>query len=185
MRARRRSPGGRIAVVVEPAPEVLRISIRDTGCGILPQDLPKVMEPFFTTRPHGNGLGLPICRAILWEIGGAITLDSDPGVGTHGGADAPAGGATFSGPGVMTGSRILVVDDEPGILRAVERVLGDTHHVRGTSSSKDAVSLAAEFLPELAIVDIRMPEVDGFELMARLKTRLPQSRRDPDDGQRR
>jgi len=74
----------------------------------------------------------------------------------------------------MTGSRILVVDDEPGILRAVERVLGGTHHVRGTSSAKDAVSLAAEFLPTLAIVDIRMPEVDGFELMARLKARLPQ-----------
>ena len=65
----------------------------------------------------------------------------------------------------MTGSRILVVDDEPGILRAVERVLGDIHQVCGTSSSKDAVSLAAEFLPTLAIVDIRMPEVDGFELM--------------------
>lgn len=74
----------------------------------------------------------------------------------------------------MTGSRILVVDDEPGILRAVERVLGDIHRVCGTSSSKDAVALAAEFLPELAIVDIRMPDVDGFELMARLKTRLPQ-----------
>ncbi|HEY0285278.1 MAG TPA: SpoIIE family protein phosphatase [Vicinamibacterales bacterium] len=73
----------------------------------------------------------------------------------------------------MTGSRILVVDDEPGIIRAVERVLGDIHHVCGTSSSKDAVSLAAEFLPELAIVDIRMPDVDGFELMARLKMRLP------------
>ena len=76
-------PGGRIAVAVEPALEVLRISIHDTGCGILPQDLPKVMEPFFTTRPHGNGLGLPICRAILWEIGGTITLDSQPGVGTR------------------------------------------------------------------------------------------------------
>ena len=73
----------------------------------------------------------------------------------------------------MNGSRILVVDDEPGMLRAVERVLGDTHHVLGTRSSKDAVSLAAEFVPELAIVDIRMPEVDGFELMSRLKSRLP------------
>ena len=41
------------------------------------------MEPFFTTTPHGNGLGLPICRAILWEIGGTITLDSHPGVGTR------------------------------------------------------------------------------------------------------
>ena len=74
----------------------------------------------------------------------------------------------------MSGSRILVVDDEPGMLRAVDRILGETYHVLGTSSSKDAVSLAAEFLPELAILDIRMPEIDGFELMARLKGRLPQ-----------
>jgi phosphoserine phosphatase RsbU/P len=73
----------------------------------------------------------------------------------------------------MSGSRILVVDDEPGMIRAVERILGETHHVVGTSSSKDAVALAAEFVPELAILDIRMPEVDGFELMARLKGRLP------------
>jgi sigma-B regulation protein RsbU (phosphoserine phosphatase) len=70
-------------------------------------------------------------------------------------------------------SRILVVDDEPGMLRAVERVLGDEHQVVGSRSSKDAVAVAAEFKPELAIVDIRMPELDGFELMARLKARLP------------
>jgi sigma-B regulation protein RsbU (phosphoserine phosphatase) len=70
-------------------------------------------------------------------------------------------------------SRILVVDDEPGMLRAVERVLGDSHHVLGSRSSRDAVALASGFNPELAIVDIRMPEVDGFELMSRLKTRFP------------
>jgi sigma-B regulation protein RsbU (phosphoserine phosphatase) len=73
----------------------------------------------------------------------------------------------------MRASRILVVDDEPGMLRAVERVLGDAHHVVGSRSSRDAVALAAEFEPELAIVDIRMPELDGFELMARLKARFP------------
>jgi phosphoserine phosphatase RsbU/P len=73
----------------------------------------------------------------------------------------------------VRGARILVVDDEPGMLRAVERVLADTHHVVGSRSSVNAVAIAAEFNPELAIVDIRMPELDGFELMARLKQRLP------------
>src|SRR4029450_1436844 len=57
-------------------------------------------------------------------------------------SDVPPGGAPISDSGLMMESRILVVDDEPGILRAVERVLGDVYHVRGTSSSKDAVSLA-------------------------------------------
>jgi sigma-B regulation protein RsbU (phosphoserine phosphatase) len=73
----------------------------------------------------------------------------------------------------MRSSRILVVDDEPGMLRAVERVLSGTHQVIGTRSSRDALSVAAEFNPELAIVDIRMPDLDGFELMARLKARFP------------
>jgi sigma-B regulation protein RsbU (phosphoserine phosphatase) len=74
----------------------------------------------------------------------------------------------------MSAPRILVVDDEPGMLRAVERVLSGTYHVVGTRSSRDALSLAAELNPDLAIVDIRMPDLDGFELMARLKTRFPE-----------
>jgi phosphoserine phosphatase RsbU/P len=73
----------------------------------------------------------------------------------------------------MRSARILVVDDEPGMLRAVERVLSGDHHVIGTRRSRDALSLADEFHPELAIVDIRMPDLDGFELMAQLKGRFP------------
>ena len=70
-------------------------------------------------------------------------------------------------------ARILAVDDEPGILRAVERVLSRDHHVVGTRLSRDALSVAQEFHPDLAILDIRMPDLDGFELMGRLKARFP------------
>jgi phosphoserine phosphatase RsbU/P len=73
----------------------------------------------------------------------------------------------------MKSARILIVDDEPGMLRAVERVLSADHRVAATRSSRDALSIAAEFHPELAIVDIRMPDLDGFELMAQLKARFP------------
>jgi sigma-B regulation protein RsbU (phosphoserine phosphatase) len=70
-------------------------------------------------------------------------------------------------------ARILVVDDEPGMVRAVERVLSEDYEVVGSRSSTDAVSIASAFRPELAILDIRMPNVDGYELMARLKADLP------------
>jgi len=77
-------------------------------------------------------------------------------------------------------ARILVVDDEPGMLRAVERVLSSDptagtadYRVIGTRHSRDALALAQEFNPDLAIVDIRMPDLDGFELMAELKVRVP------------
>ena len=73
----------------------------------------------------------------------------------------------------MKPARILVVDDEPGMLRAVERVLGQDHHVVGTRLSRDALAAATLLQPELAIIDIRMPDIDGFELMAQLKTRFP------------
>jgi sigma-B regulation protein RsbU (phosphoserine phosphatase) len=73
----------------------------------------------------------------------------------------------------MRPARILVVDDEPGMLRAVERVLSVDHHVVGTRRSREALSIAGEFCPELAIVDIRMPDLDGFDLMSQLKARFP------------
>jgi phosphoserine phosphatase RsbU/P len=73
----------------------------------------------------------------------------------------------------MRTARILVVDDEQGMLRAVERVLGEDHQVMGTRHPREALALAAGFRPELAIVDIRMPDLDGFELMSQLKTRFP------------
>jgi sigma-B regulation protein RsbU (phosphoserine phosphatase) len=73
----------------------------------------------------------------------------------------------------MRRARILVVDDEPGMLHAVERVLSKDYQVVGTRLSREALAIASELAPDLAIVDIRMPDLDGFELMARLKARLP------------
>ena len=75
--------GGNISVGARSVDSLVEISVADTGCGIPPQDLPKVVEPFFTTKPHGNGLGLSICRSILWEVGGNLTIQSEPGKGTR------------------------------------------------------------------------------------------------------
>ena len=70
-------------------------------------------------------------------------------------------------------ARILVVDDEPGMVRAVERVLRGLHEVVGSHSSQEALAIARQFDPDLVILDVRMPEIDGFELMARMKTAHP------------
>jgi signal transduction histidine kinase len=82
--AREATPnGGRITVTVRSTDSVVEVSIEDTGSGISPQDLPRVMEPFFTTKAHGNGLGLSICRSILWEVGGVLSIQSEAGRGTR------------------------------------------------------------------------------------------------------
>ena len=77
------SQGGNVTVRVEPQQDQMAITIADTGCGIAPEDLQRVFEPFFTTKVNGNGLGLSICRSILWEIGGTMSLHSEPRKGTR------------------------------------------------------------------------------------------------------
>jgi signal transduction histidine kinase len=82
--AREATPhGGRITVSVISTEAAVEISVLDSGCGIASEDLPRVQEPFFTTKPQGNGLGLAICRSILWEVDGSLSIASDPGAGTR------------------------------------------------------------------------------------------------------
>jgi sigma-B regulation protein RsbU (phosphoserine phosphatase) len=69
----------------------------------------------------------------------------------------------------MTSAKILVVDDEPAMLRGVERVLSGEHEVRSSTSPTEALEIAREFKPHLAVVDIRMEGMDGFKLMNALK----------------
>jgi signal transduction histidine kinase len=81
--AREATPhGGRINVSVRTAGDAVEISVVDTGCGIPAENLPRVAEPFFTTKPNGNGLGLSICRSVLWEVEGTLAIESRPGHGT-------------------------------------------------------------------------------------------------------
>jgi PAS domain S-box-containing protein len=70
--------------VLAPAVPAIGIAFIDTGVGIAPEDMPKVMEPFFTTKPEGQGtgLGLPICRRIVHEHRGTLELSSTVGQGT-------------------------------------------------------------------------------------------------------
>jgi signal transduction histidine kinase len=81
--AREATPrGGKVVVTVRAADDQVEISIADTGCGISEENLPRVLEPFFTTKSHGNGLGLSICRSVLWEVDGTLSIQSAPGTGT-------------------------------------------------------------------------------------------------------
>jgi signal transduction histidine kinase len=75
--------GGRVAVSAQHRHEGVVIVIADGGSGIAPEHLSRVLEPFFTTKSNGSGLGLTICRSIVWEAGGTINIRSELGKGTQ------------------------------------------------------------------------------------------------------
>ena len=77
-------PGGNILFTtdMEKKTGMIRITVRDTGCGIAAEDLIKIFDPFYTTRETGTGLGLAITHGIIEQHGGKITVDSTPGEGS-------------------------------------------------------------------------------------------------------
>ncbi len=75
--------GGRASVALECSTETVSIVIQDTGRGIAPEDLDKVFDPFYSTRPDGTGLGLAIARQIAVAHGGEVSIHSAPGTGTR------------------------------------------------------------------------------------------------------
>jgi len=74
--------GGRLKVHARQTGPRVEVRIADTGAGISPEELKRIHEPFYTTKQEGFGLGLAICRSILWESDGDMTVDSHPGRGT-------------------------------------------------------------------------------------------------------
>lgn len=74
--------GGEITLIGTAEPDSVRLDIIDTGDGLPPEVIAKIFKPFFTTKPGGNGLGLPITRKIIEAHGGKLEVASEPGHGT-------------------------------------------------------------------------------------------------------
>ncbi len=163
------------------------LSISDTGSGMDEETLRRAVEPFYTTKGigRGTGLGLSIVDGLAEQLGGRLTLESQPGVGTTANIWIPAvprtpesartgNGATPQAPSeserVRLSCRVLVVDDDPLVLNNTAAMLEDL----GCSVLKaDSGSLALEILtatPELDILltDQAMPRMNGSQLVERV-----------------
>jgi PAS domain S-box-containing protein len=158
------------------------VEVRDTGSGIAPEALPHIFEPFFTTKPLGvgTGLGLSICHSIVTELGGEIQVESQAGQGSLLRVVLPASREKASetpapGPAEWAGrGRILVVDDEPLVGRAVRRILSRNHQVAVESSARGAlarIERGERF--DLVFCDLMMPEVSGAELHEAVRRSAP------------
>jgi PAS domain S-box-containing protein len=146
-----------------PPGRYARLTFTDTGTGIAPDLLPRVFDPYFTTKQQGSGLGLAISHSIVARHGGAITVRSDLGVGTTfevflPACDAPAPEAAASGAPVSRWhARVLVMDDEPDVrmlaVRMLERLGADAEGVEdGASAIRAFREARAEGRPFDAVI---------------------------------
>ncbi len=163
------------------------VEVADNGAGIAAKDLGRVFEPFFTTKPagEGSGLGLAISREIVRGFGGELEVDSTPGLGAAFRVCLPiaddvssvleADDESEEEPPSPRRPRILVVDDEPMMLRALERRLAREYDVACAVSGAQALErLSEEGDWDMVLCDVVMPGVDGAAVYRWIQTHRPQ-----------
>jgi signal transduction histidine kinase len=170
------------------APGTVTLEIADTGSGIPPEIQAKIFEPFFTTKPEGEGtgLGLSLCRNIIEEHGGTLSVESTVGAGATfrialptGTAPPPAaaGTAEVAVPAI-TGRKILVVDDEAAIAEVlVDTFERDGHTVAVAGNGAVALDALDRDTYDLVVCDTKMPVLDGPRFFGELERRFPALRR--------
>jgi len=170
------------------------IAVEDDGDGMSTEVAHRIFDPFFTTRFPGRGLGLAVVHGVVRRHGGSIQVDSAPGLGakftielplavvTPGSAAEPVVVLPALPPLAIDGSgpAMLVVDDEPTVGQLLVRMLGSLGHT-GVHFASGAMVLqrVAELPPErelVVFVDLTMPEMDGVELIRRLRAARPDVR---------
>ncbi|HEY8040055.1 MAG TPA: ATP-binding protein [Polyangiaceae bacterium] len=147
------------------------VEVSDTGRGIPLDDQRSIFDPFFTTKRGGTGLGLSICHGIVAALGGEIVVESAPGQGSTFRVILPAANEALV-PVPVTRSlrpavrgRVLVVDDEPMMARAVQRLLASEHEITTTDDPVAAVELVRSGMRFDAILcDLMMPTMSGMDV---------------------
>ena len=187
--ALKHTPMGSITYGYQILDEGARIEffVKDTGSGIAKEDLNHIFETYVSrdaeTNKNGYGLGLPLCKIIVEKMGGTISVQSEQGVGstfrfnmpfegTIGGRDTRKSTTTQSNmrtirisgrPDERNTKKILVAEDEDSNYELVKIVLQKRYKLIRAHNGIEAVTMNEDEHPDLILMDIRMPEMNGLD----------------------
>jgi PAS domain S-box-containing protein len=168
--------------------QYVTLKVSDTGTGIPAHILDRVCEPFFSTKPkgEGSGLGLATVYGIITQAGGQLRIYSDAGLGTTFAAYLPATTqqAARNGPAAATpqrghGERVLVVEDEPAMREVTRRLMArNGYQVTAVAGGQEALAALTHRLGhvEVLLTDVIMPHMQGKELAAKVLALHPGTR---------
>jgi PAS domain S-box-containing protein len=179
-------PGGQIRVSAEmDGPEVV-VTVADTGIGVPPEDLARLFEMFAQLGPTGEraqgglGIGLSLARGLVEMHGGSIEARSEgPGKGTQlvvrlptlpGGSAAQPAPAPAAAVQPAAARRVLVVDDHRDVVESLALLLRATgYQVEIAHDGLEAIEAAGRYRPDLVLLDIGMPKLDGYATCRRIR----------------
>ena len=182
-------PGSDIVLRAWRDGETACVSVHDNGIGIEAEQLPLIFDMFSQLSPAlerssgGLGIGLALARGLTEQHGGTLQARSDgPGMGSEFTVRLPIGDAapkTAAAPGRPEAvdpprHRLLVVDDNVDAAQTLAAMLSlHGQEVRTAYGGAEALQLAAQWQPDVALLDIGMPELNGYELCRRLRDQSP------------
>lgn len=175
---------GSVTLQISYRNEVADFIVEDTGPGIAESDLERIFEPFErlpgAAAEPGTGLGLTICRLLAGVMGGSLQVESKVGSGTkfklrvflpriHNVRQLTAGPLTLSGP-VGAGRTILIIDDDAEHCSLMAEALAPLDFiVLSASDAIQGLEMAEAIRPDLFLLDIQLPGLDGWQIAARLR----------------
>jgi len=174
--------GGRVSIHVSSTDEAVTVEIRDTGTGISAEFMPRLFDLFaqadrtLDRAEGGLGIGLSVVKKLVEMHGGRITARSE-GLGrgstfefTLPRVAAPTSAEQETPGAIVVSRRILVVDDNSDAATSLSELLKmDGHQTQPAFSAEEALSLAQSFNPEVVLLDIGLPHMDGYEVARRLR----------------
>jgi CheY-like chemotaxis protein/anti-sigma regulatory factor (Ser/Thr protein kinase) len=163
----------------------VRLMVRDNGSGMSPDVMARIFDPFFTTKPvgQGTGLGLSVVHGIMQSCGGAVRVQSEPGIGTSFHLyfpavrdAAPADGTAVNAALPGSGQHILLIDDEDSLVRLGTIML--TRQGYRVTGCTDPIAAIREFRRgphefHAVVTDLSMPGMSGFDCARELLVTRP------------
>jgi two-component system CheB/CheR fusion protein len=182
--------GGQAFLTIEQGDDTCVLRVRDTGIGISPTHLASIFDLFeqvdesLDRSSGGLGLGLNLVKRMAELHGGTVTACSEGrGRGSEFVVRLPLAAAPhFDAPAnapapvLAAGRRVLVIEDNPDTAQSMEMLLAALgHDVRVATSGNAGLAMATERQPELVLVDLGLPDIDGYEIARLLRERFGES----------